>query len=141
MIKVQREAKPGRAVLRGAWPVRGVAAATILYSVGIAVSPKLLAKPCGLTDSDDLVPADAAGLIRAIGTRDAVLSTLLFLSPAGGYMHALTGARALCDATDSIWFYGFVPKRQRPKLLAVALGWAALELAVNAGFNNSGSAD
>jgi hypothetical protein len=121
--------------------VRGVAAATIAYSVGIAVSPKLLAKPCGLTDADGLVPADAAGLIRAIGTRDAVLSTLLFLTPAGGAMHALTGARAICDATDSIWFYGFVPQRQRPKLLAVALGWAALELAVNAGFNGTRSVD
>ncbi len=121
--------------------MRGVAAATIAYSVGITVSPKLLAEPCGLTDAEGRVPADAAGLIRAIGTRDAVLAGLLLLSPTGGYMHLLTGARMLCDATDSIWFYGFVPKRQRPKLLGVALGWAALELAVNLGFNSSATVE
>jgi hypothetical protein len=133
--KAKRISKPGRTVLKGAWPVRGVAAATILYSVGIATSPKLFAKPCGLTDADGHVPADAAGLIRAIGTRDAALAGLLFVSPVGSYMHALTGMRVLCDATDALWFYGFVPQRQRPKLLAVSLGWAALQLGVNAGFN------
>jgi hypothetical protein len=76
-------------------------------------------------------------LIRAIGTRDVALAGLLFLSPSGPYMHWLTGARAAADAADAVWFYGFVPHRQRPKLVGVALGWALLELAVNAGFNSA----
>lgn len=115
--------------------MRGVAAATVAYGIAVTVSPKVLAKPCGLVDSEGHVPADDAGLIRAVGTRDALLAGLLLLSPTGAYMNWLTGARALCDGADAVWFYGFIPSRQRPKLVGVALGWALLELAVNAKFN------
>lgn len=119
-------------VWREGWPVRVVAAMTTGYSVAICVSPRLLAKPCGLLGPDGDVPAGVAGLTRSIGTRDATLAVALMVAPAGPVMRLLTAARVLSDGLDAMWFGRFVPPGQRVKVAGAAAGWAALEAAAGA---------
>lgn len=120
---------------RAGLPVRVVAGLTALYSVAITVAPRLLARPCGLVDRRGRVPADVAALVRSIGTRDATMALALGLAPAGQATTVLTAARVVSDAADAVWLGRVVPRGQRAKVAGVALGWAALEVAVAAAAN------
>jgi hypothetical protein len=114
--------------LRDGWQVRVVAGLTTAYSVAITVSPKLLAKPCGLTAPGGSVPTDIASLTRSIGTRDASLALALLVAPTGRSMRVLTAARVVSDAADAAWFGRMVTRDRVAKIAGAAGGWAVLEL-------------
>jgi hypothetical protein len=114
--------------LRANWPVRVVAAATVVYSTAMTISPRILAKPCGLTSADGSVPPAVAALTRSIGVRDAALAAALALAPAGYPMQLLTAARVISDGTDAVWLSRLVDDRTaQAKIAGLALGWALLE--------------
>lgn len=114
--------------LRLSWPARAVAVATAGYSIAIAVSPRLLARPCGLARADGSVPPDVAALIRSVGVRDAALAAALALAPAGFPVRLLTAARVISDGSDAIWLGRVAPDRATTlKVACVAGGWAVLE--------------
>jgi hypothetical protein len=115
--------------LRDGWPVRVVAAATVAYSTAITISPRLLARPCGLTSPDGTVPLAVAQLTRSIGVRDAALAAALGLAPAGYPVALLTAARVISDSADALWLSRLAADRgTKAKIAGVAVGWALLEL-------------
>jgi hypothetical protein len=115
--------------LRDGWPVRVVAAATVAYSTAITISPRLLARPCGLTSADGTVPLAVAQLTRSIGVRDAALAAALGLAPAGYPVVLLTAARVVSDSADALWLSRLAAGRgAKAKIAGVAVGWALLEL-------------
>lgn len=115
--------------LRRAWAVRAVALATAVYGAAITVSPKVLARPCGLM-SAETVPPQIAALIRSIGVRDIASAAALALASPGTSMAGLTAARVVSDVADAVWLSSVAPPRQRAKVRTVTSGWAVLQLVV-----------
>jgi hypothetical protein len=115
--------------LKAGWPVRVVAGVTVAYSTAIAISPRLLAGPCGLLSPDGSVPVAVAQLTRSIGVRDAALAAALGLAPAGYPLRLLAAARVISDGADAVWLSRLVDDRPgQAKIAGVAVGWALLEL-------------
>ena len=115
--------------LKAGWPVRVVAGATVAYSTAITISPRLLARPCGLLSPDGSVPVAVAQLIRSIGVRDAALAAALGLAPAGYPLGLLSAARVISDGADAVWLSRLAGDRAgQAKIAGVAVGWALLEL-------------
>lgn len=108
---------------------RLLGAATLAYSVAVVAKPKLLAGPCTLLDDLGEVPRDVATAVRAVSTRDAIISAVMLVAPAGPALKAVTTTRALCDLSDAVVF-GAVAKdpAARKKIVAVAAGWGSLVL-------------
>jgi hypothetical protein len=108
---------------------RLIGAATLAYSAAVLAKPELLARPCELTDDQGQVPGAVAAAVRAVAARDAVISAVMLVAPAGAALRAVTTARALCDLTDvvTLGVYAQDPKA-RAKVVGVAGGWGALGL-------------
>lgn len=106
---------------------RLLGAATLAYSVAVLAKPKVLAGPCGLVDEWGEVVPDVATAVRAVSTRDAIISVGMLMAPGGPALRAITATRAVCDLSDALVF-GAVAKTpaSRKKIVAVAAGWAAL---------------
>ncbi|MGB8649185.1 MAG: hypothetical protein WCD35_00850 [Mycobacteriales bacterium] len=106
---------------------RALGAATLAYSLAVVASPKLLAGPCRLTDEQGEVPRDVATAVRAVSTRDAIVSAAMLTVPAGTALRTATAIRAACDVSDAVVF-GAVTEDPgaRRKIVAVALGWGSL---------------
>ena len=106
---------------------RALGLATLAYSVAVVIEPKVLAKPCTLVDETGKVDPDVATAVRAVSTRDAIVSLGMVLAPAGPALRALTTARAACDISDAFVF-GAVAKDPvaRKKIVGVAAGWGTL---------------
>lgn len=103
---------------------RAVAALTTAYSLALVVSPKVLAKPCGLTRADGSVPAEVAMLTRSIGVRDALLALHVLARPG----RRATLARVIADGGDAVIFGSLLADRRAArKAAAVAGSWAAVE--------------
>jgi hypothetical protein len=83
---------------------RIMGAATLAYSVAVVVKPKVLAGPCQLVDAHGEVPAHVATAVRAVSTRDAIISALMLVLPAGPALRGVTTARGLCDISDAVMF-------------------------------------
>lgn len=108
---------------------RMLGAATLAYSVAVVVKPKLLAGPCGLVDEFGEVAPQVATAVRAVSTRDAIISALMLTAPAGPALRALVTARGLCDLSDAAVLGMPVPDSvTRNRILAVGGGWGALVL-------------
>lgn len=98
------------------------------YSVGITVTPKLLAAPCHLVDDQGQVPPGIKALVRSTGVRDAALAAPLFVTYPGPASRTLSTARVVSDAADAVWFGSLpIPTDAKLKVGGVAAGWAALE--------------
>ena len=106
---------------------RLLGAATFAYSVAVLAKPKLLAGPCELVDDHGDVPGEVATAVRAVATRDAIISVAMMLAPAGPALRALTGTRAVCDLSD-IGVFGAYAKdpAARAKIAGLAGGWGSL---------------
>ena len=106
---------------------RLLGAATLAYSVAVVAKPKVLAGPCGLVDEFGNVPRDVATAVRAVSTRDAIISAAMLVTPAGPALRAVTATRALCDLSDALVF-GSMAKDPvaRKKIVAVTATWGTL---------------
>ncbi|WP_410590405.1 hypothetical protein [Amycolatopsis sp. lyj-23] len=106
---------------------RVLGAATAAYSATIIAAPRVLAKPCGLTDATGGVSASVRTLIAGIGARDAAIGLAMLFAPAGKPLQVALAARVASDAADALVFGTGLPDRSaRPKVAAFALTWAAL---------------
>ncbi|MCU1602573.1 MAG: hypothetical protein JWO22_3282 [Frankiales bacterium] len=103
-------------------------ALTLAYSVAVVVKPKVLAGPCGLTDELGEVPRDVAASVRAISTRDAIISAAMMVAPAGPALRALTTVRGLCDISDGVTLGLPATPEVRKKVIAVGGAWGAVVL-------------
>jgi hypothetical protein len=107
---------------------RVMGALTLAYSVAVVAKPKVLAGPCGLTDSLGEVPRDVASTIRAVSTRDAVISAAMLVAPAGPALRTITTVRGLCDLSDGVTLGLPAEPQTRKKVIAVGGAWGALVL-------------
>ncbi|MCG8927801.1 hypothetical protein [Lentzea sp. CC55] len=106
---------------------RVLGAATAVYSAALVVSPRVLAKPTGLTTSRGEVPAPVRTLVAAIGARDVAIGTAMVLAKPGGALRAAVMTRVAADLADAAVFGLTLPDRTtRRKVAAFALCWAAL---------------
>jgi hypothetical protein len=107
---------------------RLLGAATAAYGVGTLAYPRLLAKPCRLTETDGGTSWKVDVLIRALGVRDAASGLAIMLSPHGRPLQFALALRAVADAGDAATFGPVVPEGLRGKVVAAAGGWALLNL-------------
>ena len=104
---------------------RVMGAATMLYSAAVLVRPSLLAKPCGLTATDD-VPRSVAVLVRGIAARDLASGAAMVAAPPGAPLRAATAVRVASDLGDAVVFGTGLTRQRAPKVAAVAALWGAL---------------
>ncbi len=102
--------------------------ATLAYSLAVVANPKVLAGPCGLVDEFGDVPPDVATSVRAISTRDAIISAVMLVAPAGPALKAVTTVRGLCDLSDGVILGLPADPATRKKIVAVGGTWGALVL-------------
>ncbi|MFI5611888.1 hypothetical protein [Amycolatopsis sp. NPDC051903] len=101
---------------------RALGAATAAYGATTIAFPRVLAKPCGLPTTTPV-----RTLIAAIGARDTAIGLAMALAPAGAPLRTAVSARVASDTADAVVFGLGLPDRSaRPKVVAAALGWAAL---------------
>jgi hypothetical protein len=106
---------------------RLMGAATLAYSVAVVARPRVLAGPCRLVDQDGEVPPAVATAVRAVSTRDAIVSAAMLVAPAGPALRALTTARALCDLSDTVVLgLPATDPVARRKIMAVGATWGGL---------------
>lgn len=100
---------------------------TVGYSAVIIAKPKVMAKPCQLTNADGSVPPPTDLLIRAIGVRDALSGLALVVAPQGRALKIAGAVRVASDAGDALLFGRMLPSgNARRKAAAAALGWAGI---------------
>ncbi|MEV0675087.1 hypothetical protein AB0I60_01050 [Actinosynnema sp. NPDC050436] len=105
---------------------RLLGAATAAYGAAIIAEPKLLARPCGLSDAHGRVEPAVRTLVGGIGARDAAIGLAMVLAPAGTALKWAVAARVVSDAADAVVFGLTLPDRAaRRKIAAFALSWAA----------------
>lgn len=106
---------------------RLLGAATLAYSLAVVAKPKVLAGPCELVDEFGEVPRDVATAVRAVSTRDSIMSIALMVTPAGPALRAVTATRAICDLSDAVVF-GAAAKtpEARKKIVALTATWGTL---------------
>lgn len=107
---------------------RIMGAATLAYSLAVVANPKVLAGPCELVDEFGDVPPEVATAVRAVSTRDAIISALMLVAPAGPALKAVTLTRGLCDISDAAVFGLPATPAGRKKIAAVGAGWGGLVL-------------
>ncbi|MGW8889091.1 hypothetical protein [Streptomyces sp. NPDC055749] len=107
---------------------RALGAATVLYSAAIAVRPRLLAEPGGLTpERDGSVPRDTSLLIRVLAARDAAIGAAMIAAKDDRTRRAATLCRVAADVSDALVFGTMLESRTaRAKVVGFALSWAAL---------------
>lgn len=106
---------------------RLLGAATLGYSVAVLAKPKLLAGPCELVDDFGDVAPEVATTVRAVATRDAVISIAMMVAPAGPALRAVTGTRAICDLSDVVVFGAHAKDpAARAKITGLAGTWGTL---------------
>ncbi|MBP2471880.1 hypothetical protein JOF53_000752 [Crossiella equi] len=106
---------------------RVLGAATAAYSVAIMASPRLLARPCGLTTVTGQVSAPVRTLVAAIGARDAAIGLAMVFGTPGRSQRVAVAARVASDLADALIFGLTLPRpAARRKVAAFAVGWAAL---------------
>lgn len=101
---------------------RVMGVATLGYGVAVACRPKVLARPCGLSEQ-----GSSSLLIRALGVRDAVIGAAMIAVPEGSALRTAVLCRVAIDAGDALLFGTFLPHpTARAKAASAALAWAAL---------------
>ena len=108
---------------------RLLGAATLAYSAAVLVDPKVIARPCEMLDEDGLVPPAVATSLRAVSARDAVVSLLMLVAPAGPGLRTAVTVRAVSDLCDAAVFGSRVSPGSRGKVVGVPLAWGLLCLA------------
>jgi hypothetical protein len=108
---------------------RLLGAATLAYSAAVLVDPKVIARPCEMLDGAGEVPRDVATSLRAVSARDAVMSLLMMVAPAGPALRTAVTARAVSDLSDAVVFGSRVSPASRTKVVGVPLAWGLLCLA------------
>ncbi|GAA3883838.1 hypothetical protein GCM10022243_55710 [Saccharothrix violaceirubra] len=110
------------------WPAKLIGLATAAYGAAVVVRPEVLTKPTGLATRP--TPAISA-LVRSVGTRDVVSGLSVALAPEGTPTRAALAVRIAMDLGDAAVLGAAAPTAAvRRKVLAVTLGWAALNLVV-----------
>jgi hypothetical protein len=107
---------------------RVMGALTLAYSVAVVVKPKVLAGPCGLVDEFGDVPPHVATSVRAISTRDAIISAAMLVVPGGPALRAVTTVRGLCDISDGVILGLPADPKTRKNIIAVGGAWGAVVL-------------
>jgi hypothetical protein len=114
----------------GTGPLRVLGAITVAYSVAIIAVPKLLAKPCRMTDVTGGTPMPVRTLIRGIGARDAAIGVAMMVAPPGIALTTATVCRVASDAGDAVAFgIGLPDASTKLKIAGFAVLWAALNAA------------
>ncbi|HEX6346032.1 hypothetical protein [Umezawaea sp.] len=103
------------------WFPRVLGAATAAYSAAVIARPEVLTTPTGLGDT----PATHA-LTAAVGARDLVSGLAVALAPAGAPLRLALLARVAMDVGDAVLALSAPDRATRNKVVAVALGWAAV---------------
>jgi hypothetical protein len=108
-------------------PARIAGLLTLGYGAAIVVKPKLMARPCELTDSNGAVPAQTATMIRALGLRDAISGASLIAAPTGKALLVAGVLRSASDVGDGLLLSRTLPTpKAKKKAFVVATGWGAL---------------
>ncbi|GLY50269.1 hypothetical protein [Lentzea sp. NBRC 102530] len=106
---------------------RVLGAVTAAYSAALIVSPRILAKPAGLTAVGGSVPASVRTLIGAIGARDAAIGVAMMVATPGTPLRTAVMTRVAADVADAAVFGTTLPDRSaRRKVAVFAVCWAAL---------------
>ncbi len=77
---------------------------TAAYSAALVLSPKILAKPCKLTQADGSVAPGVATVIRTVGARDVASGLFMALAPHGPARRGAVALRAVADLSDAALF-------------------------------------
>lgn len=111
------------------WPAKLIGGLTAAYSAAIIVSPRLLAKPCGLLEADGSVSRGVAVLARGLGIRDLVSGLAMVAAPTSSAVRVVTMVRVASDFGDAIGLGVALPDAEaRRKATIVAGGWGLLTL-------------
>lgn len=106
---------------------RVLGAVTAAYSAALIVSPRILAKPTGLTSTGGGVPAPVRTLIAAIGARDTAIGAAMMFARPGTPLRTAVLTRVATDLADAAVFGTTLPDRSaRLKVAGFAVCWAAL---------------
>ena len=103
------------------WFPRVLGAATAAYSAAVVARPEVLTTPTGLGDT-----LATHALSRAVGARDLVSGVAVALAPAGTPLRLALLARVAMDLGDAALGLAAPDKATRTKVVAIALGWAAV---------------
>ncbi|GAA1834341.1 hypothetical protein GCM10009836_10680 [Pseudonocardia ailaonensis] len=99
--------------------------ATTAYAVTTLVRPSVLTGPTEVGET----PSTAV-LTRAVGARDAASGLAIALAPGRRSLQLALATRAASDLGDAVAFgTADLSPEARKKILAVSLGWAALNVA------------
>ncbi|MBU7599451.1 hypothetical protein MTQ01_09615 [Streptomyces sp. XM4193] len=109
--------------------LRTVGVATAAYGLAVTLRPQLLARPSGLVDRRGEVAHHTATSLRPLGFRDAASGAALALAPEGPALRTAAAVRLAADFGDAVLLAGTLPKGNRAKAVAVAVGWGSLTLA------------
>lgn len=63
--------------------IRALGVITAAYSAALLVRPDVLARPAGLANATDEVPAGTRILVRAVGARDITIGLAMVFPPVG----------------------------------------------------------
>ncbi|MEU7478227.1 hypothetical protein AB0A63_19740 [Lentzea sp. NPDC042327] len=106
---------------------RVLGAVTAAYSAALIVSPRILAKPTGLTTRGDDVPGPVRTLVAAIGARDTAIGLAMVLAPTGRPLRTAVATRVAADLSDAAVFGLTLPDpAARRKVAVFAVTWAVL---------------
>jgi hypothetical protein len=103
------------------WFPRVLGAATAAYSAAVVAKPEVLTTPTGLGDT-----VATHALSRAVGARDLVSGLAVALAPAGTPLRLALLVRVAMDLGDAALGLAAPDKAIRTKVVAIALGWAAV---------------
>jgi hypothetical protein len=105
---------------------RLLGAATAAYGAAIIASPALLLKPSGMLRGGRPEPEQAA-FVRVLGVRDLASGLAMLFAPSRKAMRTAIAVRVASDAGDLVVLGQALKENPaRPKVVAVAGGWAAL---------------
>ncbi|MGH3096205.1 MAG: hypothetical protein ACRDMV_09430 [Streptosporangiales bacterium] len=106
---------------------RLLGAATACYGTAALARPRLLAGPCGLTDSGGRVPDRVAVLVRAVAARDAISGVAMACAPTRSALTAALAVRVASDVADAVGFGIGLPAASARRNAAVVAGtWGAV---------------
>ncbi|WP_229904925.1 hypothetical protein [Lentzea cavernae] len=100
---------------------------TAVYSAALIISPKILAKPAGLTTAEGEVSRPVGTLVAAIGARDTAIGVAMLLAPPGRSLQVAVAARVAADLADAMIFGFSLPDPSaRRKVAGFATCWGLL---------------
>jgi hypothetical protein len=99
----------------------------VVYSVAVIATPRLLAKPCRMTDAAGRTPWPATVLVRGIGARDTAIGLAMMTAPPGVALTAATLCRVASDVGDTLAFgIGLPDTGAKVKVAGFAAFWAGV---------------